>query len=49
MKRFQGTDFAHVDTLLSEEEIMIRDTVREWVEDNVIPEIDSHYQHDHFF
>jgi len=49
MKRFKGTDFADIDTLLSEEEIMIRGTIREWVEDNVIPEIDSHYQHDHFF
>ena len=29
---FQGVDFYNVDSLLSDEERMIRDTVRAWVE-----------------
>ena len=48
MKRFTGTDFMDIDTLLSEEEIMVRDTVREWVEDNVVPVVDKHFQEDTF-
>ncbi len=41
--KFQGTDFYDVDSLLSEEERMIRDTVREWVEERVIPLIGQAY------
>lgn len=33
----------HVDDLLSEEEIMIRDTVRDFVEQEVLPDIEDHY------
>jgi len=40
---FQGVDFYDVDALLSEEERMIRDTVREWVEDRVLPVIQEAY------
>ena len=31
MARFQGIDYYELDSLLSEEERMARDTVREWV------------------
>ena len=41
--KFQGTDFYDVDSLLSEEERMIRDTVREWVEERVMPIIGKAY------
>ena len=39
MARFQGIDFYDLDALLSEEERMIRDTVRDWVEDRLMPVI----------
>ena len=41
--RFKGTDFYDIDSLLSEEERMVRDTIREWVEDRVIPIIGDAY------
>ena len=43
MARFEGFDFYDIDALLSEEERMIRDTVREWVEDRVMPIIGDAY------
>ncbi len=44
MARFQGVDFLNFDTLLSEEEILVRNTVREWVEERVLPIIEDHYE-----
>ena len=41
--KFEGTDFYDVDSLLSEEERMIRDTIREWVEERVMPLIGQAY------
>ncbi len=41
--RFEGIDFYDVDSLLSEEERMVRDTIREWVEDRVVPIIGDAY------
>jgi glutaryl-CoA dehydrogenase len=41
--RFQGVDFYDVDSLLSEEERAVRDTVRAWVDDRLIPIIGEHY------
>ena len=41
--KFQGVDFYDVDSLLSEEERAVRDTVRAWVDDNVLPVIGEHY------
>jgi glutaryl-CoA dehydrogenase len=43
MPKFQGVDFYDVDGLLSEEERAIRDTVRSWVDENVLPVIAEHY------
>ncbi len=40
--KFQGLDFMNMDSLLSEEEILVRNTVREFVDDNVIPIIEKH-------
>lgn len=42
MARFQGLDFYNIDDLLTEEERAIRDTVRAWVDDNVLPIIEQH-------
>ena len=41
--KFQGVDFYDVSGLLSEEERAVRDTVRAWVDDNLIPIIGHHY------
>lgn len=43
MARFQGTDYFDTDALLSEEERMIRDTIRDWVDDNLLPVIEDAY------
>jgi glutaryl-CoA dehydrogenase len=43
MARFQGIDYYDVDSLLSEDERMVRDTVRAWVDDNLMPIIESAY------
>jgi glutaryl-CoA dehydrogenase len=40
---FTGVDFYGFDTLLSEEERAVRDTVREWVDDNLMPIIGECY------
>ena len=41
--RFQGVDFYNSAGLLSEEERAVRDTVRTWVDDHVLPIIGAHY------
>lgn len=40
--KFQGVDYLNVDSLLTEDEILVRNTVREFVEDNVVPTIEKH-------
>ncbi|MDH3251146.1 MAG: acyl-CoA dehydrogenase family protein [Ignavibacteria bacterium] len=42
MQKFQGVDYFAVDSLLSEEEILVKNTVREFVEEQVIPIIEKH-------
>ena len=39
MKKFRGLDFYQIDPLLSEEERMARQTVREWVDGQLLPVI----------
>lgn len=41
MQKFQGVDYFNIESLLSEEEIMIRNSVREFVSDEVIPIIEK--------
>ncbi len=41
--KFEGVDFYDIDSLLSEEERMVRDTVRSWVEDRLMPIIGDAY------
>ena len=48
MARFQGVDYYDVDSLLNEEERMVRDTVRQWVDDAVMPIIEEAYIERHF-
>jgi glutaryl-CoA dehydrogenase len=43
MPRFEGIDYYDIDSLLSEEERMVRDTVRGWVDDNLLPIIEDAY------
>ena len=40
---FEGIDFYDVDSLLEDEERMIRDTVRQWVEERLVPVIGEAY------
>lgn len=42
MKSYEGSDFFNLDSLLTEEELMIRDTVREFVSKEVVPIIEKH-------
>ena len=41
--QFPGVDFYDMDSLLSEEERAVRDTVRAWVDDNLMPVIGDAY------
>lgn len=43
MARFKGVDYFDIESLLSEEERLVRDTVREWVDDHLLPVIESAY------
>ncbi len=40
---YEAPDFFAIDTMLTEDELMIRDSVREWVTDRVLPTIADHY------
>jgi len=44
MAKFEGVDFYHIDDLLSDEEKAIRDTVRAWADERVMPIIEKHYR-----
>lgn len=44
MSEYKGVDFYGIDGLLSDEERMVRDTVREFVDNDVMPVIRKHYQ-----
>jgi len=39
--KFRGVDFIEFDSLLSEDELLVRDNTRKWVEENVIPIIEQ--------
>jgi glutaryl-CoA dehydrogenase len=44
MEKFRGVDYYHVDELLSEEERMVRDTIRDWVEAEFVPIVAEHHR-----
>ena len=43
MAKFEGIDFYDIDSLLSDEERLVRDTVRDWVEERLLPVIGKAY------
>ena len=46
--KFQGFDFLHLDSSFSEDEILVRRTARDFVEDNVVPIIEECYRTERF-
>ncbi|GBD92783.1 acyl-CoA dehydrogenase [bacterium BMS3Abin05] len=48
MAKFQAADFLNFDRLLSEEEILVRETVRDWVDARILPVIREHYENGTF-
>lgn len=44
MSKYQGLDYYTIDEAFSEDELLVRSTVREFVEDNVLPVIERHYE-----
>jgi len=42
MNRFKGLDFYQLDSLFTDEEKMIRDTIRDWVDTEFMPIIEEH-------
>jgi len=48
MNKFIGVDYFNIDSLLSEEEMMIRSTVREFVSEKVIPIIEEYNRESKF-
>jgi glutaryl-CoA dehydrogenase len=42
MEKFDGVDFMEIDSLFSDEEILIRDTARKFVQDRLMPIIEKH-------
>lgn len=48
MSKFKGVDYYNFDSLLTEEEILIRNTIREFVDDNILPIIEDYYMRGEF-
>ncbi len=48
MNRFKGVDFYQLDELYTDEEKMVRDTVREWVDAEFMPIIEEHNREGRF-
>ena len=48
MNKFKGVDYYNIESLLSSEEIMIRDTVREFVSEEIIPIIERYNRDSEF-
>jgi alkylation response protein AidB-like acyl-CoA dehydrogenase len=46
--KFQGFDFLHLDASLTEEELLVRRTTREFVDANVIPIIEESFREGRF-
>src|SRR5438128_7572270 len=44
MEKFRGVDYYRIEDLLSEEERMIRDTIRDWVEAEFLPVVTDHHR-----
>ena len=48
MDKFSGIDYYNIESLLTEDEILVRDSVREFVDAEVIPIIETHYRNGSF-
>ncbi|HEY0590718.1 MAG TPA: acyl-CoA dehydrogenase family protein [Thermoanaerobaculia bacterium] len=48
MANFPGVDYLDVDSLFTEEELMIRQTVRDFVDEEVLPIIEEAHRHEKF-
>src|SRR5580698_7557934 len=46
--KFQGFDFLHLDSSFSEDELLVRRTARDFVEDNLIPIIEECFRSERF-
>src|ERR1700758_3116172 len=46
--KFQGVDFLNLDSSLSEDELLVRRTARDFVEDNLIPIIEECFRTERF-
>jgi len=46
--KFQGVDFLHLDSSFSEDELLVRRTARDFVEDNLVPIIEECYRNERF-
>jgi len=46
--KFQGFDFLHLDSSLSQEELLVRKTARDFVEDNLVPIIEECFRTERF-
>ena len=44
MEKFRGVDYYAIEALLSEEERMVRDAVRDWVETEFLPVVTEHHR-----
>lgn len=44
MQKFTGLDYFNIESLLTEDEKMVRNSVREFVDDKIIPVIEKHYR-----
>ena len=42
MTKFQNIDYYNIESLLTEEELLVRNTIREFVDDNILPIIEKH-------
>ena len=46
--KFQGVDFLHLDASFSEEELLVRKTTRDFVDDNIVPIIEECFREGRF-
>jgi glutaryl-CoA dehydrogenase len=44
MEKFRGVDYYGIEALLTEEERMVRDAIRDWVEAEFLPEVAEHHR-----
>lgn len=48
MRKFESPNFLNTDALLSDEELMIRNSIRDFVTNEIMPSIGDHYDKGHF-